>query len=135
MFGVISFLPLYLQLVTGASATNSGLGVATGTVAFFRSVGGSFGVAAFGAIFTSRLADELASSLGPRALDALPPSFRDGFVQAFSHALTATFRYAVPCILVAFLITWFLREQPLRGAARAGDPGRELAGRCAADGS
>jgi hypothetical protein len=25
MFGVISFLPLYLQLVTGASATNSGL--------------------------------------------------------------------------------------------------------------
>ena len=135
MFGVISFLPLYLQLVTGASATNSGLlllplmfgllgastlsgqlisrtgrykifpvagtaiatvgmwllstmtpatgrttstlymivvgigiglvmqvvimatqnavdrrdlGIATGTVAFFRSVGGSFGVAAFG---------------------------------------------------------------------------------------
>jgi EmrB/QacA subfamily drug resistance transporter len=242
MFGVISFLPLYLQLVTGASATNSGLlllplmfgllgastlsgqlisrtgrykifpvagtaiatvgmwllstmtpatgrttstlymivvgigiglvmqvvimatqnavdrrdlGIATGTVAFFRSVGGSFGVAAFGAIFTNRLADELArrlpadvlararaggggsatSSLSPRALDALPPSLRDGFVQAFSHALTATFRYAVPCILVAFLITWFLQEQPLRGAARAGDPGRELAGRGAADGS
>jgi hypothetical protein len=56
-------------------------------------------------------------------------------VQAFSHALTATFRYAVPCILVAFLITWFLQEQPLRGAVRAGDPGRELAGRGAADGS
>jgi MFS family permease len=49
--------------------------------------------------------------------------------------LTATFRYAVPCILVAFLITWFLQEQPLRGAVRAGDPGRELAGRGAADGS
>ncbi len=179
MFGVISFLPLYLQLVTGASATNSGLlllplmfgllgtstlsgqlisrtgrykvfpvagtaiatagmwllstmtpttsrttstvymivvgigiglvmqvvvmatqnavdrrdlGTATGAVSFFRSVGGSFGVAAFGAIFTSRLTGELAkrlpadvlararasgggsatSSLSPKALDALP---------------------------------------------------------------
>ena len=94
-----------------AAVSASGLGVATGTVAFFRSVG------------------------GPRAPDALPLSLRDGFVQAFPHALTATFRYAVPCILVAFLITWFHREQPLRGAARAGDPGRELAGRGAADGS
>ena len=233
MFGVISFLPLYLQLVTGASATNSGLlllplmfgllgastlsgqlisrtgrykvfpvagtaiatvgmwllstmtpttgratstvymivvgvgiglvmqvvilatqnavdrrdlGIATGTVSFFRSVGGSFGVAVFGAVFTNRLADELArrlpagvlararagggsaaSSLSPRALDALPAPLRHGFVEAFSTSLTATFRYAVPCILVAFLVTWLLREQPLRSTARADDPGRELA--------
>jgi EmrB/QacA subfamily drug resistance transporter len=233
MFGVISFLPLYLQLVTGASATNSGLlllplmfgllaastlsgqlisrtgrykvfpvagtaiaavgmwllstmtpatgrvtstvymivvgigiglvmqvvilatqnavgrrdlGIATGTVSFFRSVGGSFGVAVFGAIFTNRLADELArrlpagvlararagggsavGSLGPRALDALPAPLRRGFVEAFSNSLTATFRYAVPCILVAFLVTWLLREQPLRTTARADDPARELA--------
>jgi EmrB/QacA subfamily drug resistance transporter len=233
MFGVISFLPLYLQLVTGASATNSGLlllplmfgllgastlsgqlisrtgrykvfpvagtaiaavgmwllstmtpatgratstvymivvgigiglvmqvvilatqnavdrrdlGIATGTVSFFRSVGGSFGVAVFGAIFTHRLADELArrppagvlararagggsavGSLSPRALDALPGPLRRGFVEAFSSSLTATFRYAVPCILVAFLVTWLLREQPLRTTARADDPARELA--------
>jgi hypothetical protein len=119
------------------------LGVATGTVSFFRSVGGSFGVA----VFTSRPAGELARrlpadvlararasgggsatrSLSPRSLDALPASVRDGFVQAFSHALTATFRYAVPCILVAFLITWLLREQPLRETTRADDPARELA--------
>ena len=39
------------------------LGIATGTVSFFRSVGGSFGVAVFGAIFTSRLAGELARRL------------------------------------------------------------------------
>jgi hypothetical protein len=123
------------------------LGIATGTVSFFRSVGGSFGVAVFGAIFTCRLAGELARrlpadvlararasgggsatrSLSPRSLDALPASVRDGFVQAFSHALTATFRYAVPCILVAFLITWLLREQPLRETTRADDPARELA--------
>jgi EmrB/QacA subfamily drug resistance transporter len=233
MFGVISFLPLYLQLVTGASATNSGLlllplmfgllgastlsgqlisrtgrykvfpvagtaiaavgmwllstmtpttgratstvymvvlgigiglvmqvvilatqnavdrrdlGIATGTVSFFRSVGGSFGVAVFGAIFTSRLAGELArrlpadvlararasggsavGSLSPRALDALPASLRSGFVEAFSSSLTVTFRYAVPCILVAFLVTWLLREQPLRTTTRADDPARELA--------
>jgi hypothetical protein len=33
----------------------------------------------------------------------------------------------VPCILVAFLVTWLLREQPLRTTARADDPARELA--------
>jgi hypothetical protein len=48
-------------------------------------------------------------------------------VQAFSHALTATFRYAVPCILVALAIAWLLKEQPLRETTRADDPARELA--------
>jgi hypothetical protein len=33
----------------------------------------------------------------------------------------------VPCILLAFLITWLLKEQPLRGPTRADDPARELA--------
>jgi len=33
----------------------------------------------------------------------------------------------VPCILLAFLITLLLKEQPLRGSVRADDPARELA--------
>ena len=48
-------------------------------------------------------------------------------MQAFSNALTATFRYAVPCILAAFVITWLLKEQPLRMSTRADDPAPELA--------
>jgi Zinc-uptake complex component A periplasmic len=49
-------------------------------------------------------------SLSPRTLDALPPALREGFMQAFSNALTATFRYAVPCILATLVITWLLKE-------------------------
>ena len=42
------------------------LGVATAGVTFFRSIGGSFGTAAFGAIFAAALTSNLAG-------DTLPP--------------------------------------------------------------
>jgi len=132
-------------LATQNAVERKNLGIATGTVSFFRSVGGSIGVAVFGAIFTNRLAGELArsipaaaqarlnagggsaiSSLSPKALDALPAPIRAGVVEAFSHALTATFRYAVPAVLVAFVISWLLKEEPLRTTVRADDPAREL---------
>jgi MFS family permease len=50
-------------LATQNAVDRRDLGIATGTVSFFRSVGGSFGVAIFGAIFTNRLAGELARRL------------------------------------------------------------------------
>ena len=40
------------------------LGVATSGATFFRSIGGCFGVAICGAIFSNRLADELAEPRG-----------------------------------------------------------------------
>jgi hypothetical protein len=39
------------------------LGAATSGATFFRSIGGAFGVSVFGAIFSNRLASELASAL------------------------------------------------------------------------
>jgi len=53
-----------LVLVVQNDAKPREIGVATATATFFRSVGGSFGVALFGAIFASQLT---------RALEALPP--------------------------------------------------------------
>ena len=43
------------------------LGVATSSATLFRSIGGSLGTALLGAIFSNRLADELASRLPARA--------------------------------------------------------------------
>ena len=57
-----------LVLVVQNDAKPENMGVATSTATFFRSVGGSFGVAIFGAIFASRLTDKL---------EALPPSVRE----------------------------------------------------------
>ena len=49
-----------LVLVVQNDVPPGQIGVATSTATFFRSVGGAFGVAIFGSIFATRLADQLA---------------------------------------------------------------------------
>ncbi len=63
-----------LVLVVQNDARPQDMGVATATATFFRSVGGSFGVALFGAIFASRLADQL--RLLPARLRQVPQGRR-----------------------------------------------------------
>jgi EmrB/QacA subfamily drug resistance transporter len=118
------------------------LGVATATSTFFRSVGGSIGIALFGAIFASRLADGLASlppaaaarfaggvNIDPQEAKALPPDVREQFLQGFAHALHGVFLWAAAIAIVAFVVSWLLREIPLRSTvAPAGrDPVEEAA--------
>ncbi|HKY65414.1 MAG TPA: MDR family MFS transporter [Acidimicrobiales bacterium] len=97
------------------------LGVATSTVTFFRAVGGSVGVALFGALFSSRLGDLLGDAaptgLTPEAIGQLPTADRALMASAFSDSITMVFGYAVPLLLVGFLLTWLLRESPLRTAS------------------
>jgi MFS family permease len=100
------------------------LGVATSSVSFFRSLGGSVGVALFGALFNSLLADRTgaAAPLGgetftPDAVQQLPEAARTAFITGFADSLTTVFLWATPLILLAFLLTWFLREEPLRTSA------------------
>jgi MFS family permease len=57
-----------LVLVVQNDVRPQEIGVATSTATFFRSVGGSFGVAIFGTIFATRLADQL--SRFPRSVTA-----------------------------------------------------------------
>lgn len=114
------------------------LGTATSSATFFRSIGGSFGVAVFGAIFASRLGVNLAERLGgqplppgfsatggasPAELSKLPPALHAAFVGAYADSLQTVFFVAVPFAVVAFGLTWLLPEVPLRGTARAVDPG------------
>jgi EmrB/QacA subfamily drug resistance transporter len=233
MFGAIVFLPLFLQAVTGASATNSGLlllplmaglmltsvgsgriiartgryrswpvtgmvvgaagmallstmdaatsrlesslymvvlglgmgmvmqvlvlavqnaseprdmGVVTSAVNFFRSLGGSFGVAVFGAIFASLLTDRLEAflpagalsgaglnpdslSASPEQLRALPADLLEPTIRALSESTTAVFLYAVPVLLAGFLLGFFLPGLPLRDSIHVGASieGAELA--------
>jgi EmrB/QacA subfamily drug resistance transporter len=113
----------------------SQLGTATSSSAFFRSIGGSFGVAVFGAIFNNSLAANLPRYLPPAALravhgsnvsaspaqlDALPPAIHQGYVQAFSASLHTVFLIGAPIALVGFVLTWFLKDIPLRDQAYLG---------------
>ncbi len=99
------------------------LGVATSGATLFRSMGGSLGTALLGAIFTNRLADELAGSpaaqagsgsIDPSSLQELPAAVRDGYTGAFTDALSTVFLVAAAIVLVAFLLSWMIEERPLR---------------------
>ncbi|MBK5222091.1 MAG: MFS transporter [Acidimicrobiia bacterium] len=119
------------------------LGVATSAANFFRSVGGSIGVAVFGAVLSSRLAVELTSrmpadtpadlmgsSVTPEAVRALDPALRSNYLEGFSAALTDVFLVAVPVMLVGFALTWLLKEIPLRTSVH--DHASEVSGDLAA---
>ncbi len=113
-FFVLGFaLGLILQVLVIAvqnSADFQDLGAATSGVTFFRSIGGSFGVSVFGAIFSNRLATELAAAL----------RIRVGVLHAYSLALHPVFLWAIPLAVIAFVLSWFLREVPLRATSSAG---------------
>jgi len=127
-----------LVLAVQNAAPPKDVGVATSTATFFRSMGGSLGVALFGAIFASRLNDELAKlpsgiaakfsggvNVSPAQVKALSPVIHDDFLGAFVHALSPVFTVGAALTLVAFVLSWFLKEIPLRGTNRAS---AELAG-------
>jgi len=98
------------------------LGVATSGATLFRSMGGSVGTAVLGAIFTNRLNDLLGGTgasggvgtLDPSAIAHLPADARATLLSAFTDALDLVFLVAACVIAIAFLLTWFLEERPLR---------------------
>ena len=106
------------------------LGVATSGATFFRSIGGCFGVAICGAIFSNRLSAELAD-LGnlPSGLGAgnvtrdqvaqLPPAAHDAFVGAYADALSTVFLVCAPVAALAFVLSWLLPEKSLRRTVEA----------------
>ena len=142
---------LVLAVQNGAEPTD--MGVVTSAVNFFRSLGGSFGVAVFGAIFSALLTDRLESflpagalasagldpeslSASPEQLRALPSDLLEPTVRALSEATTAVFLYSVPVLLVGFVLAFFLPGLPLRDSINVGAAveGAELAdGEVAAD--
>jgi hypothetical protein len=109
------------------------LGVATSGSTLFRQIGGSIGVAVFGAIFANRLANELAASLppgvrtpaspNPAALKHLPSAIQAAYATAITEALRPIFLTAAAAAVLAFALTWLLREVPLRTTTQAPDPG------------
>jgi EmrB/QacA subfamily drug resistance transporter len=121
------------------------LGAGTSSATFFRSLGGSFGVAILGAVLSSRLTSELADRLpgaiaqlppqqqaavaasggadvsvnDPATVLALPAPVRAAVQAAFVESLHLVFLTAGLIAIVAVLVTLALPNEKLRGA----DPG------------
>jgi EmrB/QacA subfamily drug resistance transporter len=116
-----------LVLIVQNDAPAADLGVATATIGFFRTLGGSIGTAVFGALMAAGLSARLVGALpdgvaidpaalqgSPATILALAPEARDVVVDAFSGAVSTVFLAAVPLTLVAFLLMLLLPERPLR---------------------
>jgi EmrB/QacA subfamily drug resistance transporter len=130
-----------LVLAVQNAVDYSDLGVATSGATLFRSIGGSLGTAALGAIFANRLSDQLksvlppgtvsaskaAATVSPKQIARLPPALRDGYLHAFTHSLNTVFLVAATVAVAAFVLSWFIRQLPLRDTVATGDLGDTFA--------
>jgi EmrB/QacA subfamily drug resistance transporter len=117
-----------LVIIAQNGVPHSGLGVATSGATFFRSIGGSFGTAIFGAIFSNVLIGNLASHLhglslpaGFSAADATPATLAHlphlvhlGFVAGYAESIQTVFLIAVPIAALAFLASWLIPQVELK---------------------
>lgn len=131
LFVVGAGLGMFMQIMTLAiqnSVPRHELGTATSSATFFRSLGSSFGGAIFGTILTSRVAYHLTQTLPQAAqsaslnvhniqsgvnLQTLPPGVAHTVLEAFVHSFQEMFLLAIPFALLAFIVSFFLREAPL----------------------
>jgi EmrB/QacA subfamily drug resistance transporter len=137
-----------LVIIVQNGVPHSELGVATSGATFFRSIGGSFGTAIFGAIFANVLVGNLASHLhgitlpaGFNAADAtpallkhLPAVVHEGFVAGYAESIQTVFLVAVPIAALAFLFSWLIPQVELRQWPQAA-PQADAAGAAAVNGA
>jgi EmrB/QacA subfamily drug resistance transporter len=117
-----------LVIIAQNGVPHSELGVATSGATFFRSIGGSFGTAIFGAIFSNVLVGNLASHLHglglptgfsaadatPSVLSHLPHLVHLGFVAGYAESIQTVFLIAVPIAALAFLASWLIPQVELK---------------------
>ncbi|WP_200303144.1 MFS transporter [Streptomyces adelaidensis] len=97
-------------------------GSATAAGNYLRQLGGSLGVAVFGALLLERLADRLPArargvlpdpdSLTPELVHALPDPLRDAYAGAYAEAMPRIFLYLAPVLVLGLLVACFLKEKP-----------------------
>ncbi len=113
--GIGLVMPNMTTAIQNAVATRD-LGVATATLAFFRSLGAAFGVALAGTVLNGVLRARVAPALlqqGLTQLRSLPPGDRVVMTSAYSHALGLTFAVSAAIAAVAFGFAVVLPERPL----------------------
>jgi len=116
-----------LVLAVQNNTAQADMGAASSVVAFFRSMGGSIGVSALGAVLSHQVAADVRSGLAALGIStdshqshqipnlaSLPEPVRAVFEQAFGQATGHIFLVAVPFAVAALACVLFIREVPLR---------------------
>ncbi|WP_107416124.1 MFS transporter [Streptomyces sp. CdTB01] len=122
-----------LVLCTQNQVEPSDLGSASSTVTFFRSLGGAVGVSALGAVMAHRITHYVKdgiAALDPQYraalagsssstdtipdMNKLPVPIRTLMESAYGHGIADVFMIAGALAAIAFFITLFIKEVPLR---------------------
>ncbi|MGY3202725.1 EmrB/QacA subfamily drug resistance transporter [Streptomyces sp. TE5632] len=121
-----------LVLCTQNQVAPSDLGAASSVVTFFRSLGGAVGVSVLGSVMATRIshyAEDTVGTLSPQEqagaaealgsgelpdMDLLPAGIRTWLESAYGHGIADIFLYVAPVAFLAFLVTLFIKEVPLR---------------------
>jgi EmrB/QacA subfamily drug resistance transporter len=136
----MGFLMQMVSLIAQNSVQQRDMGVASSARMFFQQIGGSLGVAAFGAVFARRLTTSLAAAAGsgvhisasggqldPATVDSLPAQVKHDVFFAISHAVQGVFIWALPAAVLIFVLAWFIKEVPLRGRVPADEKASQQA--------
>lgn len=121
----------YTLLVQNA-VTRTDMGVATSSTQFFRNVGSTVGIAIYGAIMANGLTERIFSHLpagtptsgaqgldagavlDPQALKGLPPAVAEAVRWGLAQQLHDAFMIGLPILVVVFIATAFIPNNPLR---------------------
>jgi len=128
----MGFLMQMVSLIAQNSVEQKDMGVASSARMFFQQIGGSLGVAAFGAVFARRLIESLATAAGPgvhisagggqldpATVNLLPAPIKHDVFFAIAHAVETVFIWALPASVLIFVLALLVKEVPLRGRAPA----------------
>ena len=115
-----------LVLAVQNNTAQADMGAASSVVAFFRSLGGSIGVSALGALLSHQVATKLNAGLAAMGvdtshqsgsipqLDSLPAPILALYETAFGEATGHLFLVAAPFAFLALVCVLFIKEVPLR---------------------
>ena len=136
VFGVgMGFVMQVMVIAVQNAVPYSDLGVATSGSTFFRSIGGTFGAAVFGAIYENVFPGNLQlalhgvplpvgvdpATLTPEAITTLPVDVQAGLAEAVAHSVATVFTWCIPIAIVAFAISWFVPRGTLSDRPRSFD--------------
>ena len=116
-----------LVLIVQNEFPHAMVGTATSSNNYIREVGATLGSSVIGALFTSRLADQLAgagealastglsaNSITPAIVAQLPADIQLLVQNAYHDALVPIFLYLAPFLLAGAVLLLFLKENPLK---------------------
>ncbi|MBT2443871.1 MFS transporter [Streptomyces sp. ISL-36] len=126
----MGFLMQITMLVAQNSVDMRDMGVASSATTLFRTLGSSFGVAIMGALFTSRVQDEMAAhggseltqqsaQLDAASLAKLPAALREAYQDAVASGTHSAFLVGSAVAVIGFVLAFLVKEVALRGAGPA----------------